>query len=82
MDPSFEPNVEDIVPVRDEKLLALVIDKRASARSKTFPLNIPLYDALCGVDGTVACTAGPSAALAGVIGIGTCDTGDCTPDAV
>jgi hypothetical protein len=38
-----------------------------------------LYDALCGIDGTVAWTAGPSAALAGVIGMETCDAGDCTP---
>lgn len=47
-----------------------------SARSKTPPLNIALKDALCGVDGTVACTAGPNAALWGVTGSGTCDAGE------
>jgi hypothetical protein len=60
IDPSLEPMVEVIVPALDELPL---IDRKASARSKTLPLNIALYEALCGVDGTVACTAGPKAAL-------------------
>jgi hypothetical protein len=72
--PSFEPNVEVIVPTDP---VPLFIDSSASARSKTLPVNIELYDALCGVDGTVACTAGPSAALWGVIGSGIWEAGDC-----
>lgn len=62
IEPSFEPSIEVIVPFREE-IEELFIDSRASARSNTFPLNIALYEALCGVEGTVACTAGPSAAL-------------------
>jgi len=62
--PSFEPMVELMVPARENDVMEpLFMDRKASARSKTLPLNIALYDALCGVDGTVACTAGPSAAL-------------------
>lgn len=41
---------------------------KASALSKTLPLNAALKDALWGVDGTVAWTAGPRAALCGVMG--------------
>ena len=74
--PSFGPMAEVMVPVLEPKV-PLVIDSRASARSKTLPLNIAPNEALWGVDGTVACTAGPSAALWGVIGSGTCDAGDC-----
>jgi hypothetical protein len=61
--PSFDPKVEVIVPAREDTTEPLLIDSKASARSKTLPLNMPLYVALCGVEGTVACTAGPSAAL-------------------
>ena len=47
------------------------IDSNESARWKTSPSkNLSLY-ALAGVDGTVACAAGPRAALRGVAGIGT-----------
>ena len=63
------------MPAREE---AALIERRASARSKTLPLNIALYDEL-GVEGTVAWTAGPNAALWGVIGSDICPTGDCTP---
>ncbi len=56
-----------IVPVRD--MDSPPMDINASARSKTFPLNALAKDAFCGVDGTVAWTAGPRAALCGVIGI-------------
>jgi hypothetical protein len=58
--PSFEPIAEVIVVVREEPPF---IESKASARSKTLPLNIAWYDALCEVEGTVACTAGPSDAL-------------------
>jgi hypothetical protein len=77
--PSFEPSVEVIVPFREDITDPdpLFIDSSASARSKTLPVNMELYDALCGVDGTVACTAGPSAALWGVIGSGIWGAGDC-----
>jgi len=51
-----------IVPAREDAA-ELFIERKASARSNTLPLNMALYEALCGVDGTVACTAGPSAAL-------------------
>jgi hypothetical protein len=57
--PSLEPMPEVIVPAREEPAF---IERRASARSKTLPLNMALYDEL-GVDGTVAWTAGPNAAL-------------------
>jgi hypothetical protein len=58
--PSFDtPMPEVIVPAREEPAF---IERSASARSKTLPLNIALYDVL-GIDGTVACTAGPNAAL-------------------
>ena len=79
MEPSFDPRVEVIVPARDEKPVVetLFIDIRVSARSKTLPLKMPLYVALCGVEGTVAWTAGPNAALWGVIGSGTWEAGDC-----
>ncbi len=66
MEPSLVPSIEVIVPLREEKedeMELVFIDKSASARSNTFPLNIPLYEALCGVEGTVAWTAGPRAAL-------------------
>ena len=63
IEPSFEPKVEVIVPAREETTEEPFIDSKASALSKTLPLNMPLNVALCGVDGTVACTAGPSAAL-------------------
>ena len=57
--PSFDPPMaEVIVPAREPAF----IERNASARSKTLPLNIALYDVL-GMDGTVACTAGPNAAL-------------------
>jgi len=49
--PSLEPMVEVIVPALEELPL---IERKASARSKTLPLNIALFGALCGVDGTVA----------------------------
>ena len=77
--PSFEPSIEVIVPFREDTTDPdpLFIDSSASARSKTLPVNMELYDALCGVDGTVACTAGPSAALWGVIGSGIWEAGDC-----
>lgn len=55
MEPSFEPSIEVIVPFREEIDL-IFIDSSVSLR--LYPL--PLYIA---VDGTVACTAGPSAAL-------------------
>jgi hypothetical protein len=74
--PSEYPIAEVMVPVLDR---VPFIDSNASARSNTLPLNIELYDALWGVDGTVACTAGPNAALAGVIARGVCDPGDCNP---
>lgn len=61
-------DVEFIVPVRDMEIPPM--EMRASARSKTLPLNAEANDALCGVDGTVAWTAGPKAALCGVIGMG------------
>ena len=76
--PSFEPKEDVIVPAReDASEPPLVIDSKASALSNTLPLNIALYEALCGVEGTVACTAGPSAALWGVIGRGIWEAGDC-----
>lgn len=71
IDPSLDPNVEVMVPAREDTTELPFIDRKVSARSKTLPLNMPLYVALCGVEGTVACTAGPSAALWGVIGSGT-----------
>lgn len=55
-----------IVPFRDIESPPILI--RASARSKTLPLNAAANEALWGVDGTVAWTAGPRAALWGVIG--------------
>lgn len=70
--PSLGPMAEVIVPARDEPAF---IERRASARSNTLPLNIALYDEL-GVEGTVAWTAGPKAALWGVIGSDICPTGD------
>ena len=46
------------------------IESNESARWNTSPSkNLSLY-ALAGVDGTVACAAGPSAALSGVAGRG------------
>jgi hypothetical protein len=56
---------EVIVPDREDnnELALLFIESNVSARSKTLPLNIAPNDALCGVEGTVACTAGPRAAL-------------------
>jgi hypothetical protein len=69
IEPSFEPNIDVIVPFRED-IEELLMDKNVSARSKTLPLNTALYEALCGVEGTVAWTAGPSAALWGVIGNG------------
>src|SRR4051812_41235153 len=62
--PSIKPMAEDIVPALEELPF---MESKASARSKTLPLNIALYAGF-GVDGTVACTAGPNAALWGVIG--------------
>jgi len=62
IEPSLVPSIEVIVPLREEMELVF-IDRSASARSNTFPLNIALYEALCGVEGTVAWTAGPRAAL-------------------
>lgn len=50
-----------IVPLRD--IERPPIDMRASARSKTPPLKAEAKEALCGVEGTVAWTAGPNAAL-------------------
>ena len=50
-----------MVPVREKERPPMAIN--ASARSKTLPLNALANEALCGVDGTVACTAGPRAAL-------------------
>ena len=70
--PSLGPMAEVIVPARDGPAF---IERRASARSNTLPLNIALYDEL-GVEGTVAWTAGPKAALCGVIGSDICPTGD------
>ena len=64
--PSIPVMVEFMVPVLEDAALA----SRVSALSNTVPTNIELYDPPCGVLGTVACTAGPRAALAGVIGIG------------
>jgi hypothetical protein len=72
------PSFEVIVPAREDAAELPFIESKASARSKTLPLNIALYEALCGVDGTVACTAGPRAALCGVIGSGTWEAGDLT----
>lgn len=47
------------------------IERSESARSKTFPLNMPLRGPLeLADDGTVACAAGPRAALSGVAGSG------------
>ena len=43
---------------------------RASALSKTFPWKAAANELFCGVFGTVACMAGPRAALWGVIGVG------------
>ena len=40
---------------------------RASALSKTLPWNAAANDVFCGVFGTVACMAGPNAALCGVM---------------
>ena len=76
IEPSLKPDDEVMVPARDDTADEVFIDSKVSARSKTLPLNIALNEALCGVDGTVACTAGPNAALCGVIGSGTCDAGD------
>jgi len=47
------PSFDVMVPLRDDAA-ELFIERSASARSKTLPLNIALYDALCGVEGTVA----------------------------
>lgn len=44
------------------------VDSNDSALSKTLPLNIPVRGAE--LVGTVACAAGPSAALRGVAGMG------------
>lgn len=56
MDPSLELSpevmVEVMVPVREDAIE--LVFNRVSARSKTFPLNMELYEALCGVEGTVA----------------------------
>jgi hypothetical protein len=54
-----------MVPVRD---MLPIVESSASARSNTLPEKAlakdePVNDALCGVEGTVACTAGPRAAL-------------------
>lgn len=46
------------------------MDSSDSALSKTFPLNIPLRGAAVVEEGTVACAAGPRAALKGVGGTG------------
>lgn len=59
-----------MVPVRANGRPPMAI--KASARSKTLPAKALAKEALCGVDGTVACTAGPRAALWGVMGIDTC----------
>lgn len=64
-----------MVPFRELAML-LFIESSASALSNTLLLNSALCDALIGVEGTVACTAGPSAALAGVIGKDICDAED------
>lgn len=54
IEPSFDPIDEVIVPAREEATEEPFIDIKASARSKTLPLNMPLKVALCGVEGTVA----------------------------
>jgi hypothetical protein len=54
IEPSFDPIVEVIVPVREDATEVPFIDIKASARSKTLPLNMALKVALCGVEGTVA----------------------------
>lgn len=64
--PSIPVILEFMVPVLDDAALL----SKASALSNTSLENKGLYVPLCGVLGTVACTAGPRAALAGVIAIG------------
>lgn len=56
-----------IMPFRPIEMPGLAM--RASARSNTFPWKADAKELLCGVVGTVACIAGPRAALWGVIGI-------------
>lgn len=46
MVPSLEPNADVMVPVRDDETELPFIESKVSARSKTLPLNIPLYEAL------------------------------------
>lgn len=58
-------------PLRPMEIPGLAM--RASARSKTFPWNAAAKELLEGVVGTVACIAGPRAALCGVMGT---DVGD------
>lgn len=60
---------EALVMVPERDIVRPPIEMKAFARSNTLPLKACANDALCGVAGTVAWTAGPRAALCGVIGI-------------